>query len=113
MLAADVDDARVRGFLLQNLRSTSDGLRWQADLDLLRRELPGITGFPDLDGTFDGPVLWLAGERSPYVGPDDVAPMKALFPRVLQVTVKGAGHWVHSEQPHAFSSALRTFLLAG
>ncbi|HWG94345.1 MAG TPA: alpha/beta fold hydrolase, partial [Mycobacteriales bacterium] len=112
-LAGDIPDDRVRGFLLQNLRTGPDGLRWQADLDLLARELSTIAGWPDVDGTFDGRVLWLAGDRSPYVRPEHAEPMRALFPRTVLVTVKGAGHWVHSEQPEAFTSALRTFLRAG
>jgi len=110
-LKGPIDDARVRGFLLQNLRSADHGFYWQANLDLLRRELPAIGGFPDdLGGTFDGPVLWVAGERSPYVRPEHEAAMRRLFPRTTLVTVKGAGHWVHSEQPEAFVSVLRTFL---
>ena len=112
-LATEVDDARVRGFLLQNLRPADDGFRWQADLDLLHRELGTVTGFPEVEGTFDGRVLWVAGERSPYVNSGDAARMTELFPRTVTVTVKGAGHWVHAEQPEAFVSALRTFLLAG
>jgi pimeloyl-ACP methyl ester carboxylesterase len=111
-LAPFVDDARVRGFLLQNLRSTDDGFAWQADLDLLRRELGVIGGWPEVSGTFDHPVLWLAGERSGYVRPEHDPAMRALFPRTRLVTIKGAGHWVHSEQPEAFVSALRVFLLA-
>lgn len=112
-LAQWVDDERVRGFLLQNLRSGRDGFTWQANLELLRAELGTIAGFPDLDATFDRPVLWLAGERSPYVKPEHAEPMKRLFPRTTSVTIKGAGHWLHSEKPEAFASALRTFLLAG
>jgi len=112
-LAPLVEDPRVRGFLLQNLRSSGDGFAWQADLDLLRRELGVIGGWPDLTGTFDHPVLWLAGERSDYVRPEHEAPMRALFPRTRLATVKGAGHWIHSEQPEAFVSALRVFLSPG
>lgn len=111
-----IDDDTVRGFLLQNLRSVpageGGGFRWMANLDLLRRDLDVIGGFPDLDATFERPVLWLAGERSPYVGPEHDTRMRTLFPRTRLVTVKGAGHWVHSERPEAFVSALRTFLLA-
>ena len=62
--------------------------------------------------TFDHPVLWMAGERSGYVRPEHEERMRELFPRTFTVTVKGAGHWVHSEQPEAFVSALRVFLLA-
>lgn len=110
-LRGPIASARVRGFLLQNLRSGQNGLHWQANLDLLRRELPAIGGFPgDLDGTFERPVLWVAGERSPYVRPEHEAAMRRLFPRTTLVTVKGTGHWVHSEQPETFVSVLRTFL---
>jgi pimeloyl-ACP methyl ester carboxylesterase len=114
LLTDPISDARVRGFLLQNLRAADGGgWRWQADLALLRRELPTIAGFPDAEGLgspFDHPVLWVAGERSPYVRPEHADAMRRLFPRTTQVTIKGAGHWVHSEQPEAFVSALRVFL---
>lgn len=113
-LSGPIDDARVRGFLLQNLRSDQHGFHWQANLELLRRELPAIGGFPDdLVGTFDRPVLWVAGERSPYVRREHGPPMRRLFPRTTQLTVKGAGHWVHAEQPEVFASALRAFLGTG
>jgi len=111
-LAGAIPDERVRGFLLQNLRREEGRWRWQADLDLLLRELPTIAGFPEVDTTFDHPVLWMGGERSDYVRPEHEARMRELFPTTYTVTVKGAGHWVHSEQPEAFVSALRYFLLA-
>lgn len=113
-LREQIDDERVRGFLLQNLRAGSggSGFKWQANLDLLRRELAEIGGFPELDSTFDHPVLWMAGERSDYVRPEYEPVMRRLFPRTTSVTIKGAGHWVHSEKPDAFVSALRVFLLA-
>jgi pimeloyl-ACP methyl ester carboxylesterase len=110
LLARAIEDPRVRGFLLQNLRSEDGGFRWQANLDLLRRELASIGGFPDIDATFEGPVLWVAGERSNYIRPEHGDRMRRLFPRTRALTLKGAGHWVHSEQPEAFVSTLRVFL---
>ena len=115
-LRGRIGNDTVRGFLLQNLRAVPDdeggGYRWMANLDLLRRDLAVIGDFPPLDATFDRPVLWLAGERSDYVGPESDDRMRTLFPLTRLVTVKGAGHWVHSEKPEAFVSALRTFLTA-
>ena len=75
-----------------------------------------ITGWPadrlaDV-APYDGPVLWVRGERSDYVGAEHAEAMAALFPRVRKVTVKGSGHWVHSEQPEAFTSVLRAFVEA-
>ncbi|WP_232680405.1 alpha/beta fold hydrolase [Nocardioides sp. R-C-SC26] len=110
LLVEDIPDERVRGFLLQNLRSRDGGWEWQANLDLLRRELPVIGDFPAVEATFDHPVLWLAGDRSPYVRPEHAEQMRRLFPRTRLVTVKDAGHWLHADQPDAFVSALRVFL---
>jgi pimeloyl-ACP methyl ester carboxylesterase len=112
LLAEAIEDPRVRGFLLQNLRSHGDGFTWQANLDLLRRELASIAAFPEVETTFDGPVLWVAGERSDYIRPEHAELMRRLFPRTRALTLKGAGHWVHSEQPEAFVSTLRVFLTA-
>lgn len=102
----------TRGFLLQNLRADGDGWRWQANLDLLLAELPKIGGFIPDGAPFEGPVLWVAGERSPYVKPEHRPVMEELFPRTVLVTIKGAGHWVHSERPEVFTSTVRTFLSA-
>ena len=103
----------IRGFLLQNLRAGDDDrYTWQANLDVLRRDLSTIGDFPTMDVTFDRPVLWMSGENSPYVQEEDEAEMRRLFPRTRLVTIKSAGHWVHSEQPTSFVSALRVFLTA-
>jgi pimeloyl-ACP methyl ester carboxylesterase len=112
-LAADVPQPTLRGFLLQNLRRDRQtrAFSWQPNLDLLLRDLPVITG--DLDHqnrSFMGPVLWLSGSRSGYVTPEQAPAMRSLFPRTVQVTIKDAGHWVHSEQPDAFTATLRHFL---
>lgn len=106
-----IPDGTVRAFLLQNLYRDGDRWSWRANLTLLRASLDVIGGFPDIgDRRYDGPVLWVRGERSDYVGDTDTEAMRALFPRTVAVTVKGAGHWVHSEQPAAFVQVLRRFL---
>jgi esterase len=55
-------------------------------------------------------VLWVAGAGSSYILPEHAAAMRRLFPRAQLVTVKNAGHWVHSEQPEIFLAILRRFL---
>jgi pimeloyl-ACP methyl ester carboxylesterase len=115
-----VPDPVVRGFLLQNLRRRHDasqdgpGWYWQPNLEVIGDRMDAITGWPgeQLAGLppYGGPVLWVRGDRSDYVGAEHAAAMAALFPRVRKVTVKGSGHWVHSEQPEAFTSVLLAFL---
>lgn len=113
-LSAGVPNSAVRAFLLQNLRRDDAGWRWQANLDVLGRDLPVVGGWPEEDlaglAPYEGPVLWIAGANSPYVTDDYAAAMEALFPRVRRVTIKNAGHWVHSEQPEVFADVLRRFV---
>jgi pimeloyl-ACP methyl ester carboxylesterase len=113
-LEAAVPNPTVRSFLLQNLRRDGDGWRWQANLDVLEDDLRVIGGWPgeQLAGLppYDGPVAWVAGETSDYVRPEHYPAMERLFPRNRRVTVKGAGHWVHSERPEVFIDVLRQFI---
>ncbi|MDP3893820.1 alpha/beta fold hydrolase [Nocardioides sp.] len=113
-LAPAVENSTVRGFLLQNLRRDGDGWRWQVNLEGIRDGLTQVGGWPAADladvAPYDGPVLWVAGERSDYVADDYSEAMERWFPRARRVTVKGAGHWVHSEQPDVFVAILHRFL---
>jgi pimeloyl-ACP methyl ester carboxylesterase len=109
----------VKAFLLQNLRRHGDRWQWQHNLDLVARDIAAgadgrMGGWPVTAGDYEpypSPVLWVVGGDSEYVTEDDVAPMRALFPLVRQVTVKGAGHWVHTEAPEVVIAALRRFIL--
>lgn len=108
-----VPSPTIRSFLLQNLRREGDGWRWQLNLDVLGENLDVLADWPEeaLDGAapYDGPVLWLGGERSPYVTDEYAPAMDRWFPRNRRVTVKGAGHWVHSEKPEVVVEVLRRF----
>ncbi len=113
-LAAAVPNPTVRSFLLQNLRRDGDDWRWQVNLDVIERDLATISGWPtDLVEDvppYPGPVLWLAGEHSDYVLDEYAPAMDRYFPRNRKVTIKNAGHWLHSEQPEVFTEILRRFL---
>lgn len=109
-LAAAVPDDGVRAFLLTNLRREGDAWRWMPNLEVLRRDLDALRGWPETDAVYEGPVLWIAGADSGYVRDDFREAMEARFPRVRRVTVKGAGHWVHSSQPAVVTGLLERFL---
>ncbi|BCR81203.1 alpha/beta fold hydrolase [Arachnia rubra] len=109
-LSTAIPDPQVRGFLLQNLRRLSGDWAWMANLDLLGDSLGTIGGWPHTDAVYDGPVWWVAGGQSSYVQPEHAEPMRRLFPRVVTITLKRAGHWVHADDPEAFTSICREFL---
>lgn len=111
-LTEAVPEPAVRGFLLQSLVRDGDGWRWRLNLDVLRRALDGLVRFPEPapGAVFDGPVLWISGAESGYVRPEDRPRMDTLFPQTRLVRVKGAGHWVHSEQLAVFVDVLTRFV---
>ena len=115
-LAEAVPNTVVRSFLLQNLRHHDDDWSWQANLDVLGRDLAELGGWPEDrlveagSEPYPGPVLWIAGQRSDYVRDEYAGAMDRWFPRNRRVTIKDAGHWVHSEQAEVFVEVLRRFL---
>lgn len=119
LLAPAVSSPTVRSFLLQNLRrvgqeSSAQPWRWQPNLDVLGRDIGQLSRWPseavDALAPYRGPVLWVAGGLSGYVKPEYDEAMTRYFPRKRLVTIKGAGHWVHSEKPELFIEVLRRFL---
>ena len=109
-----VPNDAVRSFLLQNLRQDGGQWSWQLNLDVIRRDLGSLGEWPEdrlADVTpYGGPVLWVAGADSRYVQEDHAGAMDRWFPANRRVTIKGAGHWVHSEQPQVFVEVLRRFV---
>lgn len=110
LISEDVPDRGVRQFLLQNLRRRGAHWHWAANLDLLGDSLHQVGGWVPTDAVYPGPVFWVTGGRSPYVLPEHAAAMRELFPRVAQLTLKRAGHWVHADDPEAFLVVCRRFL---
>ncbi len=118
-LTAAVPNPTVRAFLLQNLRRESrsganTGWHWQTNLEGLARDLPVLGSWPEDEladtGPYPGPVLWLGGQDSAYIQDDYAPAMDRWFPRNRRVTIKNAGHWLHSEQPAVFLEVVRRFL---
>ncbi|NMJ41987.1 alpha/beta fold hydrolase [Roseomonas sp. JC162] len=110
-LAATIPEAGIRAFLLQNLRFEADPPEWRIGLAEIAAAMPEIEDFTAPPGAhFDGPVLVMAGERSPYIRPEHHALFQGLFPRVRFATVPAAGHWVHAENPTGFLALLEPFL---
>ena len=59
---------------------------------------------------FNGPTLFVRGERSNYVLDEDLADIKNKFPNMKLETISGSGHWVHAEKPKEFLAIIKSFL---
>ena len=109
-MQAHVAEPGVRAFLLQSLDVKEK--RWRLNLDVLGAEMDKIIGFPDVDGEFGGPTLFLTGAESDYVLPEHRARIKSLFPNAIFAKIPGAGHWLHADKPREFEAAVEAFLSA-
>ncbi len=110
-LKPEIPDQAVRRFLLTNLEREEDGhYSWRMNLDSLRRNYGEINRGIDNGRKFNGPVLFLKGENSPYIGEGGTPVIKALFPKAQFQSIAGVGHWVHAEAPDEFLAVVRTFL---
>ncbi|WP_323785164.1 alpha/beta fold hydrolase [Thalassovita sp.] len=107
-LRALVDDPILPTFFTQSLDVAQK--RWRLNLDALERDMDKILSFPNLDGRFDGPTLFLSGAKSDYVKREDRPHVKMLFPQAKFAKIPDAGHWLHAEKPREFEAAVRAFL---
>ena len=113
-LSSHLSSQAVRQFLLKNLsRNRAGTYDWKFNLEVLHEhyeEILGNTINPYYE--FDKEVLFVKGELSArYILPEEDWDVILLtFPNAKLVNIKGAGHWIHAEQPAAFLVALCDFL---
>jgi esterase len=112
-LAAHITDPRVRAFLLQNLEGGEAGYRWRANLAVLGAAMDDILGFPEFpeNVTYEGPVLFLAGQDSDYIRSEHQPIIRQRFPLASIETVPKAGHWVHADRPEIVTATVKRFLV--
>jgi pimeloyl-ACP methyl ester carboxylesterase len=111
-LAETITDPAIRLFLLKNLsRNKNGGYDWKMNLPVLYRDYKHILSAIEGEA-FEGPSLFVRGERSDYIQDADWPLIRELFPKAQLTTVPGAGHWVHAEAPKALLEEVKRFLLA-
>jgi len=109
LLAAHIPELSYRQFLLQNLILKDGKYCWRLDLDIFQRMAHHIAAFPDAEhlAPFIGKALFIAGGDSGFVKPEDI---NSLFPGAALHTIADAGHWLHVQQPDAFTARVEDFL---
>ncbi len=110
-LALSIPQAATRDFLLKNVVRDKDGqFMWRVPLQALIDNYRAVSDAPPLVAPYAGPALFMAGEMSPFRVMADEALIRGWFPAARFVTIPGAGHLVHADQPDAFVAQVRTFL---
>ncbi|USD24083.1 alpha/beta fold hydrolase [Flagellimonas marinaquae] len=110
-LAKHIKDRGIRQFLLKNLYWVEKerlGFRFNFDVLKNRMEEIGENIFPS--AVYNGPTLFLRGDRSEYIQPNDYDEIKRHFPIAIIETIDKAGHWLHAENPKQFFEKSDAFL---
>lgn len=106
-------DRGVRQFIMKNLnREDNNTFSWKLNLTAIRENIEKVGVALEASEPVKKPTLFIRGEKSDYIQPEDEALIRQIFPEALVVTIKKAGHWVHAEQPQALHETLMKFLQA-
>ncbi len=98
-------------FLAKNLYWTEDKkLNWRFNLKTLSEKYTEFVSNAIKFGVYTGKTLFISGEKSNYILPQDEFQIKQQFPNSSVVTIKNAGHWVQAENPTDFNQVVKDFL---
>lgn len=102
-LAGHIADFGIRQFLLKNLYWVEKGrLGFRFNLAVLSTKMEAIGENIGATSHYNGPTLFLRGDRSEYIVAADLSEIKRHFPKARLETIENAGHWLHAENPEQF-----------
>jgi len=112
-LSEYIEDAGTRQFLMKNLYWKEQGqLAYRFNLEVFNEKVDNI-GEALPEGTrYNGPVLFLRGDRSAYIRDQDFTLIKEHFPAAEIKNIANSGHWLHAENPKQFLEETLAFLKA-
>jgi len=110
-LSKHIKEKGIRQFLLKNLYWVEkEKLGFRFNFDVLKDRMEEIGENITPNAIYDGPTLFLRGDRSEYIQPTDSAEIKRHFPKAEIETIDKAGHWLHAENPKQFYEKSYNFL---
>ncbi|XP_026314308.1 protein ABHD11-like [Hyposmocoma kahamanoa] len=113
-LHTHISDSITLNAVLKNIDVRKNGtIGWICNLDALLKNFNHIVSFfpAHLQNIqYNGPVLFIGGQRSDFIPPDDLPDIRSIFPNVVVTYITGAGHNVHAHDPRAFLELVIQFL---
>lgn len=110
-LSKHIKEKGIRQFLLKNLYWVEkDRLGFRFNFEVLKDRMEEIGENISGSAVYDGPALFLRGDRSEYIQPNDFAEIKRHFPKATIETIDKTGHWLHAENPKQFYEKSFAFL---
>ncbi|RVE50245.1 hypothetical protein evm_005080 [Chilo suppressalis] len=97
--------------IISNIRVKNGVVGWACNLNTLIKHYKYISSFPRemLGKKYRGPTLFLGGQLSDYIPPDDLPKIKAYFPLAVIQYIPKTGHFLHVDDPRAFLEYVISF----
>ena len=112
-LAENIVQPETRAFLLKNVvRDEAGRLAWRVPLDYLIANYKAVNDAVPIEQPYEGPVLVVAGGKSPFKVQNHECDMRKHFPNMKFTLFPDAGHLLHIEEPQKFTHVLKAFLEA-
>lgn len=113
LLTGSIPNQKLRQFLLKNLKRDAFGnYSWCLNLPVLESSLRELITGVNLERGKKSPtrVLFVKGENSNYIPENSEVRLTDYYPGCRLVTIRNATHWLHAEQPEAFTKSILEFL---
>jgi esterase len=106
-----ISELGVRQFLLKNVYWKEKGvLDFRFNLESLTENNSEVGKPLPLNSQFHKKTLFLSGENSGYILPEEQMIINSHFPDNKVVTILNVGHWLHAENPTEFYKVVCNFL---
>ena len=106
-----ISELGVRQFLLKNVYWKEKGvLAFRCNLQSLTENNSEVGKPLPKNSQFHKKTLFLSGENSEYILPEEQIILDNHFTDYKVVTIKNAGHWLHAENPKDFYTEVCDFL---
>lgn len=110
-LRVSIKDEGTIQFLLKNLYWKNETeLAWRFGLKEIEQNIDSV-GEAFTAENISIPTLFLKGAKSGYIKSEDELEIRSIFNQVTIETIPDAGHWLHAENPKAFLTETKRFLL--
>lgn len=112
LLTEKINNKGIAFFLLKSLHRRQDGIYdWRFNFEQIKNDINNVGEALPPPALYEGPTLFLRGCDSNYITDDDIPYLSDHFPDVRVSSIKNAGHWLHAENPNAFSSEVEKFMV--
>lgn len=110
LMAPYIEDVNQRRFLGTNLvRNDAGQMVWRVNLHAIIQHYTDISSAPP-KGRYIQPTLFMRGALSSYIDDNGRNAIHSYFPQARLITLKEAGHWLHTERLDAFVETVTRFL---